>query len=68
MITGPGVAVCLDEVVEGGSVGAGAIVGYISSENIFDEKRNCVGCQNMRGVTYYKLLDYNNRKYRTALD
>ena len=33
--TGPGNAVCVDAVVDGGSVGAGAIVGYILSEKIF---------------------------------
>ena len=38
MITGPGDAVCVDAVVEGGSVGAGASVGYISSEKIFRSK------------------------------
>ena len=40
VITGPGAAVCVDAVVEGGSVGAGARVGYISSEKIFRSKLN----------------------------
>ena len=49
MTTGPGASNCTDAVVDGGSVDAGAIVGYISSEKIFDANRNCVGCQNKRG-------------------